>query len=96
MIFSNKELLLILKKLLLKVFSKSITYLYLSQSIEKIVSDDPKVTELLARFESIGDENILRDGILDILRPKGNIIILFNTLSLFPLFSCEFLWDFYA
>jgi len=37
---------------------------------EKIVNEDPRVVDLLNQYEKSGNESVLRDGILDILRPK--------------------------
>ncbi len=44
---------------------------HLPCQLEKIVNEDPKVQELLALYEKTGNEAVLRDGVLDILRPKG-------------------------
>lgn len=66
----NKALLLTLKEPPLKV-PIPLSPPHLPSQLEKIVNEDPKVNELLALYEKTGNEAVLRDGVLDILRPKG-------------------------
>ena len=57
---------------------------------EKIVSDDPNILQLLQRYEQSGDESVLRNGIIDILRPQGNHIAPFSIASRYQaLYSFE-------
>jgi hypothetical protein len=69
---NNKALLLTLKEPPLKVPPRP-SPPHLPSQLEKIVNEDPRITELLALYEKTNNEAVLRDGVLDILRPKGTL-----------------------